>query len=171
MEELEQVTFYICEVGFYHGGFHRDRVAFIRIREDFCSQDCEVLSGDDVHPGKEVLRGVVVWGEKDACGVVEAPFSGEDAVCAGGGQAPLCVAGVEDIPVCEDDCVWREVLAEVADGRPIRKPGVVAFLLSSAPVDGEDAGAAGEHHFCVREGFLGIGENPDFGRYRHGEGV
>lgn len=113
--------------------------------------------------------GVVVWGEKDARGVVETPFCREDSICAGGVETPLRVAGVEDISVCKDDGVWGKVVAEVSDGLPVRETRVVAFLLPGAPVDGEDAGAAGQHHFCVGEGFLLVGEDANLCRDRHGE--
>jgi len=140
------------------------------VGEDFCAEDREVLACDGIHTGEEVFWGMEGGVEKDACGVVEASFCREDTICTCGGEASLCVAWVEEIPVCENHSVAREMLAEIADGSPVGKSGVVAFLLPCAPVHGEDACAGGEHHACIFKGLFFVWENADFGCDGHGEG-
>lgn len=169
VEEFEEVGFdcgegFVPEFDFGLGVVFFDELFLLRDErgEDLCLDDVEVLARDEVHSGEALGPGGGDGG-KDTGGVVEVAFGGHDGVDAGFGEAAGNVLLPEDIAVGEEDGVWWEVVAEVADVGPVCEASVVTLLVAGAAVDGEDGGPGGENHFGVFEGALFGFENADFG--------
>lgn len=101
-------------------------------------------------------------------GVAEVALGAHDGVGARGREAPLDVAVLEDVAVGEEDGLRGQVLAQVADVRPVGDAGQVALLLPPAAVDGEDARAGRQDVLRVGQRRLFGVEDADLGG--HGDG-
>lgn len=137
------------------------------MREHVRANDIEVLARDNVDAGKPLVP-VCVGLEHG--GVVQVSLGAHDGVGAGGGEAARDVFLPEDVAVCKEDDVAREVGANVADGGPVGGAGVVALLVARAAVDCEDGGAGGDDHFSILERAGGGVEEADFSGDRDGKG-
>ena len=72
----------------------------------------------------------------------------------------------EYVAICEEDCVWRKVVPQIPDDRPISQPSIMSLLLPLPPMYGDDARAGLEDPLCILQTLLLGVENSHLRRDR-----